>query len=287
MKNEIIVSGHQKFMGRSIPVIVGGFGPGERCISDKTAAELHGMQTKHVREIINRNIARFDEAVDFIDAKKVVVQNDDNFLNALGYSRMEISKAEHIYILSRRGYFKLVKILETDQAWDVYDKLLDDYFIMEDHIQNGTPLPGTDYSALSPQLQLLISMEVEQKRQAAALETVEQKVDGIREIVAINPQSWREECRRMLAAVAQLRGGGGAYQEVNAEAAKIVNERAGVSLETRLTYKRRRMADEGVCKSKRDKLTKVDVIADDKKLIEIYIAVVKEMAIKYGVDWVN
>ena len=55
-------------------------------------------------------------------------------------------------------------------------------------------------------------------------------------------------------------------------------------METRLTNKRRRMADEGVCKSKRDRLNKVDVIADDKKLIEIYVAIVKEMAIKYGVD---
>ena len=45
----------------------------------------------------------------------------------------------------------------------------------------------------------------------------------------------------------------------------------------------RRMADEGVCKSRRDKLTKVDVIADDAKLIEIYIAVVKEMCVKYGI----
>lgn len=51
-----------------------------------------------------------------------------------------------------------------------------------------------------------------------------------------------------------------------------------------LTNKRRRMADEGICKSKRDKLTKVDIIADDKKLIEIYIAIVKEMAVKAGID---
>jgi hypothetical protein len=43
------------------------------------------------------------------------------------------------------------------------------------------------------------------------------------------------------------------------------------------------MAEEGVNKSKRDKLSYLDVIADDKKLIEGYTAIVKEMAIKYGV----
>ena len=35
-----------------------------------------------------------------------------------------------------------------------------------------------------------------------------------------------------------------------------------------------------LCKSKRDKLTVLDVIADDKKLVEGYIAIVKEMSIK-------
>lgn len=44
-----------------------------------------------------------------------------------------------------------------------------------------------------------------------------------------------------------------------------------------------RMAEEGVTKSKRDKTTKVDVIGNDKKLIEIYMAVVKDFAIKYSI----
>lgn len=71
-------------------------------------------------------------------------------------------------------------------------------------------------------------------------------------------------------------------RDVNTEVYDLVDTRAGVSLAVRLTNKRRRMADEGVCKSTRDKLSKVDVIADDKKLIEIYIKVVRELAVKYG-----
>lgn len=143
-------------------------------------------------------------------------------------------------------------------------------------------VPALD--TLSPELRLLINLELKQKEQDKAIEAVNQKVDGIRDVVVLNPNSWREECRKLLAKVAQARGGGGAYQEVNAAVFQLVDERARVSLETRLTNKRRRMADEGVCKSKRDKLNKVDVIADDAKLIEIYIAIVKEMAVKYGVS---
>ena len=148
-----------------------------------------------------------------------------------------------------------------------------------------------NFTSLSPELQMFKAIfdsvaktELKQKEQDKAIEAVNQKVDGIRDVVVLNPNSWREECRRLLAKVAQARGGGGAYQEVNAEVFQLVDERARVSLETRLTNKRRRMADEGVCKSKRDKLNKVDVIADDAKLIEIYIAIVKEMAVKCGVS---
>lgn len=43
------------------------------------------------------------------------------------------------------------------------------------------------------------------------------------------------------------------------------------------------MAEEGASKTAIGKQTVVDVIADDKKLIEGYIAIVKETAIKYGV----
>lgn len=41
---------------------------------------------------------------------------------------MQISKADHIYLLSERGYAKLIKIMDTDLAWEVHDKLIDEYF---------------------------------------------------------------------------------------------------------------------------------------------------------------
>ena len=43
------------------------------------------------------------------------------------------------------------------------------------------------------------------------------------------------------------------------------------------------MALEGVGKSKINALNHLDVIAEDKKLVEGYVAIVKDMAIKYGV----
>lgn len=136
---------------------------------------------------------------------------------------------------------------------------------------------AVDMTQLSLEMQMLklltdkaIATELAQKQQEQHLQLVEQKVEGIRELVGINPNQWREDCRRLIVRIANRMGGNEYIRDVNAEVFQQVDERAGVSLATRLTNKRRRMADEGVCKSTRDKLSKIDVIADDKKLIEIY-----------------
>lgn len=170
---ELMIKGTQSFMGKEIPVVSGGFGIGKRCMTDKTIAEIHDMKVMHVRELINRSLKRFQDGVDFIDLK-VIVQDDNNLLLNLGYSKMQISKAEHIYLLSERGYAKLIKIMDTDLAWEIHDKLIDEYFeLKEDSINR---------QQLSPQKQLMNMLvesmsknELEQKRQAEKLEQLDDK----------------------------------------------------------------------------------------------------------------
>lgn len=136
---------------------------------------------------------------------------------------------------------------------------------------------------LSPQLQVMINLEIEQKRQAEKIEHVEERIESIREVVAIDTTSWRDDTGRILRKIGMECGDSKSYQDVRAESYQLLEKRMGVNVKQRLTNKRRRMADEGVCKSKRDKLNYLDVIADDKKLVEGYTAIVKELAIKYGV----
>ena len=170
---ELMIKGTQSFMGKEIPVVSGGFGIGKRCMTDKTIAEIHDMKVMHVRELINQSLKRFQDGVDFIDLK-VIVQDDNNLLLNLGYSKMQISKAEHIYLLSERGYAKLIKIMDTDLAWEIHDKLIDEYFeLKEDSINR---------QQLSPQKQLMNMLvesmsknELEQKRQAEKLEQLDDK----------------------------------------------------------------------------------------------------------------
>ena len=47
--NDLKISGKQSFMGKEIPIVLGGFGQGQRCMADKTIAEIHNMEAFNVR----------------------------------------------------------------------------------------------------------------------------------------------------------------------------------------------------------------------------------------------
>lgn len=157
--------------------------------------------------------------------------------------------------------------------------------------KHGSYSVQSQFADLSPQLQVLIQMETRQKQiearqaeQATALAGLEQKIQNTCEVIALDKTAWRKDSEHLINKIARATGEGyGGIRLLYEEIYRSIESRAGVSLNTRLTNKRNRMAGEGVCKSKRDKLTRVDIIAEDKKLIEIYVAIVKELAVKYGV----
>lgn len=148
-----------------------------------------------------------------------------------------------------------------------------------------------DLTQLSPELQMfnrifqsVAAQQLEQKRQAEKIAEVENRVQSIRDIVSLDTTSWRDDTGKILKKIGLSLGGGKSYSQVRSESYELLQKRFGVNLGQRLTNKRRRMADEGASKSKRDRLSYVDIISEDKKLIEGYTAIVKEMAIHYGVE---
>lgn len=137
------------------------------------------------------------------------------------------------------------------------------------------------HSDLSPQLQLLINMELKQKQIEQSVIENKQEIQDMRDVIQLSTSGWRTDAANLINKIAVALGGFEHIRDVRAESYKLLDERMGVDVNTRLTNKRRRMAEEGISKSKREKTTVLDIIAEDKKLVEGYIAIVKEMAIKY------
>lgn len=146
-----------------------------------------------------------------------------------------------------------------------------------------------DLTQLSPELQMfnkifqsVAEQQLEQKRQAEKIAEVENRVDSIREVVSLDTTSWRDDTGKILKKIGTSLGGGQSYSQVRNESYELLEKRMHVDLNRRLINRKRVMAEDGISKSKREKLTYVDIIADDVKLIEGYTAIVKEMAIHYG-----
>lgn len=149
------------------------------------------------------------------------------------------------------------------------------------------------YSSANMTMEDIIIYQMEQTKamkqqldnQSIQIAETKEELKGIRDIVSLNPNSWRKDSTNLVNQIAMFKGGTQeCYREIRYEIYALVNQRAGCNLEIRLTNMKRRLREEGICNSKLAKLNQLDVIAQDKKLIEIYLIIVKEMCIKYGLD---
>ena len=103
-------------------------------ITTELLAQLYGAEVKNIQNNYARNAERFIEGKHFF---KVAGDALKNLRVALNYSQnlqpslrgLQISpKARSLILWTERGAARHAKMLETDQAWDVFEKLEDCYF---------------------------------------------------------------------------------------------------------------------------------------------------------------
>lgn len=142
MFKEIKTNGLIKVGDYEFTSIEGGFGKDKKSMLVKDIANIHNRKLKHINELINNNRDRFKNNIDIIDLN-LVVENDQD-LEKFGYSKQSIGAIKRekskgnfvgIYILSERGYSKLLKLLDDDLAWEIYDMFVDRYFEMRETIK--------------------------------------------------------------------------------------------------------------------------------------------------------
>ena len=135
MKNEIKLNGKQTFMGIEIPVIEGGFGENCKCVTFKTISEIHHTPSKEINQSINRLIKknRLIENIDYID----MFSNNSLKVTASDLGLITSNSQKQCYILSERGYTKLIKYMEDDASWDVMEQFIDEYFSMRKTIRDS------------------------------------------------------------------------------------------------------------------------------------------------------
>lgn len=159
-------------------------------------------------------------------------------------------------------------------------KLARQYFI---NIEKKYRQDQLDTSNLSPELKMFNEIFRSVANQELATKALDKKVDNIAEIVSLNSTEWRKTAQSLIHKMAKTEGGFGAYQQIQSAIYDETDSRAGSDLNRRLQNIRKNMAFEGVSASKINKMNKLDVLENDKRLKEIYMAIVKEFAINYKV----
>ena len=188
--------------------------------------------------------------------------------------------------LTRDGFSLLVMGFTGAKALQWKLKYIEAFNKMEEHIKGQ----ALNTSELSPELQMFNQMfkaiannELEQKKLKAAVEEAKEEIKGIREAVTLEPNQWRKDTATLINKIANKLGGFEHIKPIRDEAYSLLNSTYGVDIKRRLLNKKKNMALEGCSKSKIDKVNYLDVIAEDKKLINGYINIVGRLAVKYGI----
>lgn len=229
-------------------------------------------------------------ARDFAREHRSVLRDIDNLIQVGGaqncadlfyettYIHEQNKQKYREYLMNRDGFTLLVMGFTGKKAIKFKINYIQAFNEMEKRLQQ----PKTQLEVLQQSINQLVEQEREIKVLKQGMKTTNEKVDNFSEILALNPTQWRKKVNAIINKIAQKQGG--AYQDVRNDSYQLLEERARCQLSIRKTNKQRKMALEGVPKSKIDKVNKMDVIADDARLTEIYLAVVKELAIKNNID---
>ena len=138
----IIINGLTKIDNMRFTDIEGGFGENKKCILAKDIAKIHGKELKHINELINNNFDKFKNNIDIIEL--LGVGFNDTYFKELGFSQQSLNSYRGllkkglqtgIYLLSERGYSKLLKFMDDELSYDLYEQLLDNYFRLRQEIQ--------------------------------------------------------------------------------------------------------------------------------------------------------
>lgn len=247
----------------------------ERVLTTQQLADVYETDVNNIQTNFNRNKERFKENVHYFLLQGEYLKE---FKNQPTNSQLVSKHSSQLYLWTERGANRHCKILDTDKAWEQFDNLEETYF----KIKQQKPSCIEDVLIESLKEMKDLRLQVNQAN-SIALEA-KTEVETIKDVVSLDSNSWRTNTHQLIARIAKKQGGFEHINMLRTESYELLNKRFGVDLHRRLINKRRKMAEEGVSESKREKVNNLDVIQDDKKLIEGYVAIVKDMALKYGIS---
>ncbi|MEH7714279.1 MULTISPECIES: Rha family transcriptional regulator [Bacillus] len=131
------------------------------------------------------------------------------------------------------------------------------------------------------ELEVLAATVNNMVQQEKRITVIEKEQKRIFDLIGLNPSNWRKEINKIIRLIAKESGL--SHSVIWSESYKTLENRGKCNLQRRLDNKRNNMKKEGASKTKVEKANFMDIIDEDAKLTEIFLAIVKDMAVKYKV----
>lgn len=249
---------------------------GQRVITFKDVDTVHGRPDGTARKRFNDNREHFIEGEDYF----VLTQPSE--IRTLGIQRPQGGTPESVTLITESGYLMLAKSFTDDKAWQVQRQLVKGYFRAKEAVK------------LSPAEQLLAQAQlmVEQERRLKALEvsnaenvkTMETVKDAIDIMVAppVTAGNWQSQMNRNVRAFCMQTGLDfhKTFQELYTE----LEVSAGVKLGVRVKFARQRLQVNGATQTEIAAVSKLSIVAQDKKLREIFNSLYNRMVARYTIN---
>ncbi|EPA9245624.1 ORF6N domain-containing protein, partial [Yersinia enterocolitica] len=94
-------------------------------ITTELLAQLYGTDVSNIKMNHSRNQTRFEDGKHYF---KLVGDELRTFKHKVTESYLVATRAKHLILWTERGAARHAKMLETNQAWEVFEKLEDCYF---------------------------------------------------------------------------------------------------------------------------------------------------------------
>lgn len=239
---------------------------GEPVVSSRQIAESFGKEHRNVmrdiENLMSEGALKNEHTPLFYKTEYVHEQNGQTY---------------PMYLMNRDGFTLLAMGFTGKAALEWKIKYIAAFNAMEQQLNQRQP----DLSEFSPELRCLIRLEQQQKQQAQELVRLNQKLDQLQGTGAFGTGGWRRESARIIARIAQARGGAQHGPNVYQTAYTLLEEREHCSLTARLEALRSKQRQQGMSKTRAGRLTKMDAIAASPESVEHWLKILHEMEARY------
>lgn len=136
----------------------------QRILTTAQLAQFYGTDEKYINRNYQNNKSRYTEGKHFYRLEGETLQR---FLALQGENLplQNVSKLRVLYLWTEKGALQHAKSLSTDEAWNMYEKLVDDYY-----------RKGEDILVLRERSQLLLPERITDKQAMTVLEQIQTMV---------------------------------------------------------------------------------------------------------------